>query len=286
MEAGINDGRVERLGRVMGRIGVNPILRLEESDPQYLAVLEVANRTSPGYASVTAVLTALVSYRLAMRGEEWWSCYARMITSNARVLDVDDAGRNVVRFIMECPGGVVRREAKVRRVRKALYRARQALIKLFKNPEAILESSSWLTNSLAKSLSTKPWKKTIVFSAKMAYYAGKTLNRNSPAPRDAPIPVDLRVSCMSTSSGLIDVEDYRVLLKNPLLVIRAWTGVSRISGVPQLNIDSVIWITGRAPMDYDVVEARSVVEERLRDYLGDHAGILARELVYRSCAKP
>ena len=281
----VNEDRLKAIARSLSETGLHRVLRLEESDPQLHAVKRVAEERSPGFATVTAVLTALVSYRLAMRGEEWWSCYAEALSRGPVRGSLTDAYREVKAFVGSCPGSRVQRKAKLARIDKAFHGARQALEHLYHDPIRILSSASWLTIQLASALGQKPWRKTIVFSAKMAYYAARSATGPSPAPWDVPIPVDLRIACVSASSGLIDASHYKLLLQKPLPVIGAWNRVAEVSGVPPLNIDSVLWLVGWAPRDLPLEEARRVIRERLSPYLGDASSSIAREIAYRPCPR-
>ena len=281
----MNEDRLKAIARALAEASVDRVLRLEESDPQLHAVRWVAEKRSPGFAAVTAVLTALVSYRLTMRGEEWWTCYAETLLKGPDRGSLTDAYREVKAFIESCPGARVQRKAKRARIDKAFHKARPALERLYHDPASVLSGASWLTVQLARALGQKPWRKTIVFSAKMAYYAARTTTGLTPAPWDVPIPVDLRIACVSASSGLVDTPSYKMLLQKPLPVIEAWNRVAEHSGVPPLNLDSILWLVGWAPRDLPLEEARRVIRERLNPYLGDASKSIARELAYRSCPR-
>ncbi len=273
------------MGRALASTGLEGILRLEESDIQYHAVKKVADKVSPNYAAVTAVLTALVSYRLTMRGEEWWTCFSKEVTTSVSEGSLREAFHKVKQFIVNCRGSIIQRMQKLARIEKVQKQAYNTLRILYETPEKILNSGQWLTNGLANALRTKPWKKTIVFSAKMAYYAAKTLNSNMPAPRDVPIPVDLRISCITTTSGIAETSDYRIILSKPEKVIKAWEKVAEISKIPPLNIDSLLWIIGWAPRDLDLDNARKTVTKRLEPYLGKASINIANQLLHRPCQR-
>ena len=281
----VNEDRIEAIARAFAEAGVDRVLRLEESDPQLHAVRRVAEARGTGFAAVTAVLTALVSYRLTMRGEEWWTCYAETLSRGRGRGSLTDAYREVKAFLESCPGARVQRKAKQARIDKASHKARQALERLYHDPAQILSGASWLTAQLAKALGQKPWRKTIVFSAKMAYYAARTTTDPTPAPWDVPIPVDLRIACVSASSGLVDAPSYKLLLQRPLPVIEAWNRVAEYSGIPPLNLDSVLWLVGWALRDLPLEEARRVIRDRLKPYLGGSSDSIARELAYRPCPR-
>lgn len=284
MRQRVDEEEARRLGALLRRIGLEKILELEEEDPQLHAVRRVSSNHGPGWASVTAALVALVSYRLAMKGEEWWACYGDYFSIGKRG-SLPEACDAVASFLRECRGAVVQREAKEKRVRRACTGARGALEKLYNKPEDILPSASWLTGSLSRALRQEPWRKTIVFSAKMAYYAVRSiLNPPPPAPRDVPLPVDVRISCITYSSGLVSAREWRDILRDPRTALEAWRTVSEESGIPQLNIDSLLWMIGSTPRDTASVEkARELIVTRVMPVFGEIAWELASLLVKRPC---
>ncbi len=271
-----------RLGRAL-RGGLPAVLALEEGDPQLAAVARVVESHGAGPAAVTAALTALASYRLAMRGEDWWRCYAEYHSARPPPRDPGEAARLVQGFLNSCPGAAIQREAKARRVARAAEGARAALSRLMKEPHAILESSRWLTEALARALRQEPWRKTIAFAVKMAYYAVRAEAGRVPGPGDAVIPVDVRVSCLTYSSMIVDAPGYRVLLREPEKVIEAWGIVSHESRVPMIHLDSLAWLAGWAPRDLPLGEAREAIRRLLDPHMPGRAETLAALLARRPC---
>ncbi len=109
----------------------------------------------------------------------------------------------------------------------------------------------------------KGFRKTTVFSVKIAYYAVRPLAGRRPLTLDVPIPVDVRVACASISSGMVDAPSYREVVARPEAAQRAWGYVSRSSGIPVLHIDSILWVTGWAPRELPPGEARDMVASLL-----------------------
>ncbi len=79
--------RVEELAGVLSKYGLRPVYCIEERDPQYEAVARVYRRHGVSVAAVAAAVNALVSYRLAMKGEEWWQCWADFFAQLPRIND-------------------------------------------------------------------------------------------------------------------------------------------------------------------------------------------------------
>ncbi len=283
MRIKVNEEKARELGRILYEIGLEKVLLIEESDPQLHAVSRVASTTSTGWAAVTASLVGLVSYRLAMKGEDWWNCYGEYF-SETKNPSLDSAYKRVISFIEDCPGAAIQRASKKRRIEKAFRGAWKPLLDLYSHPQRILASGSWLLNSFAAALKQEPWRKTIAFSVKMAYYAAKSLDRGPvPAPWDVPIPVDLRVSCITYSSGIVSARDWREVMRYPQTAIKAWDQVAREARIPPLNIDSILWMVGSVPKRIPVERARRMISERLSPILGYRAVELSYKLVERSC---
>lgn len=238
----------EDVVRAIREIGPGGVLCLEEEDPQYWAVRRVSEVHGPGLAAVLSVLNALVSYRLTMRGEDWWSCWAEHM-ERARIDGVEGAVRAMILFLDKCRGAAVQREAKKMRVLRAGRGARSALEKLLASPESVLDSASWLVDALSRALRSRPQSKTIVFAAKMAYYAARTSGPRRLGPWDVDIPVDVRVACFLYSTGLAVARSYRDLVSRPEQAQEAVRRLSRSAGIPPINLDTIFWRTGWIPRD-------------------------------------
>lgn len=284
MRITINEERARKLGRLLYNIGLEKILLLEERDPQLHAISRVSGSTSTGWAAVTASLVGLVSYRLTLKGEEWWSCYGDYF-SGQHELSLQEAYSKVISFLEQCRGAVIQRDAKKKRIKRVISGARKALETLFRHPQRILASGSWLLNSYAKALNQEPWRKTIAFSVKMAYYAVRSQQSNPvPAPWDVPVPVDLRVACITYSSEIVRANDWRDIIKDPRPAIKAWSIVAAESSIPALNIDSLLWMIGSTPRtNSDVSEVQRLVSSKLYPILGPRAYDLSRMLVIKPC---
>lgn len=283
MRVSVNAERVERLGSTLARLGPEPVLRLEESDPQYVAVRGAAEALGKGAAMVVVILVSVSTYRLAMRAEEYWMCFSNY-ARRVRVASVADAVAVAEGFLKSCPGARVQLEAKLRRVRRAAAAAGDLLKRLLSNPEGLVESYEALVQRLARGLGQKPNAKTIVFSVKMAYYAYREPGSTRPVPITVPIPVDVRVACSTYSSGIVEAPGYREIVKTPEPAQEAWSRVSRISGIPEIHLDALAWTAGGIVRD-SPEPARDV--ERLLASAGA-PGILAREaarqFTFKTCA--
>jgi len=280
--------RVSRVGEALAAFGVESALRLEEHvDPQRRAALSVAREAGRGAGAVAGLLVALASYRLAMRGEEWWRCYGEYMAERlAGASTVRDVYSVVRGFLLSCRGAAIGREAKLRRVERAATLAEGLLASILRDPDLLLDSAfpGRLLSGLMKAFSERRPTKTLVFSVKIAYYHARREGELAPLHLKAPIPVDVRVACLSYSSGMVEGPGYRGLVSKPEAAWRAWSGVEDASGIPMPHLDTVAWLTGWAPRDLELEEARSRIAEVLASQVSRETALrIAGELAFRSC---
>jgi DNA-(apurinic or apyrimidinic site) lyase len=275
--------RVEEVSRVLSKLGLDVVLKIEDEDPQYLYINKVKEIQGRGVSLVLAVLTALVSYRLALSGEEWWRCFYTYFTKSSRLSSLKDITKSLLHFLDVCEGAKVQREAKKRRILKVVSGCNNILEGLLQRPETFTSKYKDLLRCEARSLSQQEHAKTLIFSIKMGYYAIKDLIK-TPVFSDLPLPVDVRIACITYSSKMILTKSYKDLVKVPKLVQDVWSKVSKSSGIPTLHLDALLWRIGWIPRAYDVNEARVKVKEFLERYTDkERAELIAKELVLTKC---
>ncbi len=278
--------RLSSVSEAISGLGLEGVLRLEEEyDPQYAALQRLSRSVGRGAAAVYAALVASVSYRLAMRGEEWWACASDYLSSRPGPRDVGEALHNVERFLADCRGAAIAREAKISRVRRLASGARELLGRVMKEPDLPLRDPGAVHDGIARALGSRRELKTVSFAVKMAYYAARPQGAMQPLKYPLPMPVDVRVACVSVTSGVVVVEGtYRDLVRSPGPAQTAWSEVSRLSGVPTAHIDSLLWVVGWAPRDLPQPEAVRAIEDILsRVSPREVASRVARELAYAPC---
>ena len=281
----VSPERVDSVAKILAEVGMDSVFKIEEKlDPQYPAVRGLAMELGQGVAVVYAVLVALVSYRLAMKGEEWWQCFYDML-SGRRGDSVRELVDNVVWFLESCEGAAIRRDAKIARVKTVYRRARRLLEKLLVDPEVVLREPDMVAERLARALQVEVWRKTIVFSVKMAYYALGGPSRRIKLKSTIPIPVDVRVACISYTSGVVTARSPEEILRYPKTTQDAWDMVAEFSGIPPLHIDSVIWTIGGGLKGLDLNEARRKIVSILSPVIGiGNSLLIAGEMVWRPCS--
>ncbi|MCX8196386.1 MAG: N-glycosylase/DNA lyase [Acidilobaceae archaeon] len=276
--------RAEEVAGLVARIGREGIMRLEElADPQYAALQRIASARGKGVAAAYAVLVSLASYRLTMRGEEWWGCLADFAERRSG-RSLEEIGREVELFLLSCKGSALSREAKLERVRRALRGARRELERLLREPEIVYSEPEGLLRSLSAALGASSWRKTLVFSLKMAYYATRGPGERRTIEKEIPIPVDTRVACATFSSMLLEAASYREIMVKQRPAQEAWREVARLSGVPEVNLDTLLWLTGWAPRDLELQEAHAAVARLLSAVVSQSEAFeIARSLYLRRC---
>ncbi|MEN2999729.1 MAG: N-glycosylase/DNA lyase [Acidilobaceae archaeon] len=276
--------RVEQVAELLRRVGREKIMRLEEiMDPQFEAMQRLASARGEGIAAVYAVLVSLASYRLTMRGEEWWSCLADFAVRRDE-RSVMGITREVEEFLRSCKGAALSREAKIERVRRAASAARPQLEKLLANPGTLYESPEELLRALSKALGAESWRKTLVFTVKMAYYATRRRGEDKVLGYELPLPVDSRVACATYSSELVQARSFREIMSKQRPAQQAWLEVSRRAGIPSVNLDTLLWLTGWAPRDLELHKAHEEVARILSSVMSYQEALeIGRGLYLRSC---
>ncbi|MFP3198955.1 MAG: N-glycosylase/DNA lyase [Thermoproteus sp.] len=219
----------EEIALLLRRIGLKAILDLEREDPQYKSICRLCgNRTVEDVARLV-MMNALISYRLAGKGEEHWQYFADFFSRKRS----DDICEEFVQYIQTSPYLAIGRGARIKRIGKICkYR-----------PD--LENLSKVWRDLARLLETDSEAKTVVFAVKMLNYVYMCCAGVDRAlPSDIPIPVDYRVAKLTACLGLIRTSPEEALRRHRE-VQRIWSEIAERSGVPPLHIDTVLWLAGR-----------------------------------------
>lgn len=236
---------MEGLVSALKRLGLSYILELEARDPQYLAICRLKKIYSEEEAARLAAMNALVSYRLAGRGEEHWDYFSRYFSSRR----AEDLCTDFLRYVDESPYLRLNRDARKRRAARLCA----ASLKL-EDLESVWRTLSALFGSEDQ--------KTVVFATKIlnyVYMCYRGIRR--PAPFSIPIPVDYRVAYLTSCLGLVDMKPEEAMRRHKAIQA-TWDRVARESGIPSLHIDTLLWLAGRAVIYGENVH--SIPEEVLR----------------------
>ncbi|MEB3691240.1 MAG: N-glycosylase/DNA lyase [Caldisphaeraceae archaeon] len=281
----VNWENVEGVATSLKAFGLRSALLLEEKlDPQFSAINALSSRIGKGYSAAYALAVSLISYKLAMKGEDWWACFSSFFSEKGVPKGYEELISNVVDFVNSCKGSIIGRERKLKRVHLFFANGKEIVLEVIKRPEIILESPSSLLKGVARSVNSSEWRKTVTFSIKMAYYAVKERGEMKPLYAEVPIPMDSRVSCITYTSALVDSKGYKEIISNPRPAIEAWKAVSARSGIPPVHLDTLLWTTGWAPRDLSPDVAKERVAEVLSRVSKREVAIsVAKRLIKRPC---
>ncbi len=263
----VSDERISIVAKKLRLIGLQPILLIEQDDPQFKAVKKVVNDLNDKcIAFLLIVLNAVVSYRLSSPGEEYWLEFANYI-SKTEANSLQEAVRALKSFLAASKGNRLLRSQKVRRIDKlSSSNSLNSLLSLCRSGKIDLVK---ISDILAEGLGSRRNSKTIVFACKMSYYFLKAIGLNITPPFEIDIPVDRRIALISYTSGLVEINPHvsgvkrliPVLLRNSDLIASVWRKISNISLIPPLNIDSLIWLISR---DIGIKPVNYVKEQALK----------------------
>ncbi|MEM0378604.1 MAG: N-glycosylase/DNA lyase [Thermosphaera sp.] len=213
----------------------------ERNDPQYRAVEKIVEAKGCSQAALIVLGNSLASYKLNVRGEEYWTALAEYISRSEGTPE-----RALIRFLSDRRDLARLIDQKIRRI--------QAFFKSELSRELSVDGLGYcsrlnaLRNELAASLNTSRNSKTILFAVKMYYYLCSACGRDT--GEDIDLPIDSRNSRLSLWScivrgchGGLDVCAEK-LMRDPYRgeLVQAWRIVCKESGIPCVKLDSVTWL--------------------------------------------
>ncbi len=254
--------RVRAVGLALSQVPLEAVEAIELRDPQFKAVRKIAESIGEkGLALVVA--NALVSYRLTARGEEYWLEFAEAAVGEGET--PSDVVEFFKSFLPRSRGNRMLIEQKVRR----LVRARSLLAKLAEKPHGYTDLAK-LVADLSAVLGSRPFEKTIVFAAKMAYYFFKALGVEVKGKDAVPMPIDGRIALLTSTSRMVYEAPSRIVAR-PENAVKAWSEVSRVSGIPSLHLDALVWLPAAGverELRRSLERARERFARNLYSYLG------------------
>ncbi len=242
----INYAKVYALASILKSIGLSKILDIELIDPQFISIKSLVKECKLK-TPLLSYLNALISYKLSCKGELYWLEFSEFFKNDVLCNEYeqdptvnvkDQVLRSFNEFLRMSKCNRIGVQAKLRRLIKVLGML-ESLYSTILHKDFL---KLWrLTYGLLKA---KPESKTVVFSIKMAYYGLKALGQYlTPLPMNIPIPVDARIAKVTYSSRLlIGPTSWRELYVNIRAVVDVWNKIARLSLVPPLHIDSLIWL--------------------------------------------
>ena len=236
----VNVHRVYAIANALREVRPEAIDAIEFNDPQFKAISRIVN-VYGRKAVALVVANALVSYRLTLTGEEYWTEFADWFTrTRPHVEKASDVLNAFSSFLSVSKGNRILRVQKLNR----LQRAAKVLESVLIEPDHYLDLRL-LVKELAMSLKAKPFEKTIVFAAKMAYYTFKVLGCTVRLEEIVVIPVDRRIALLTVTSGLLDTHPKNIMSQYRDTAIGAWREIARLSNIPLLRLDAIVWLPAR-----------------------------------------
>ncbi|MET1159656.1 MAG: N-glycosylase/DNA lyase [Thermoprotei archaeon] len=209
-------------------------------DPQYWSIKRVIEVNSDT-GVLLVVGNSIVSYRLMLRGEDYWNIFAEYAN---RFGEIDKYLDWFAEFLKKY--NRIRFADKMSRVRK-LYNSI-----LFRNlsskPYTYCDNLSEFNRILANTLKSELSAKTIVFTTKMYYYACLASGTATLMDFDIEFPVDRRNAALTVHTCMVKCTNSYLKCIDLLMsryrnvVISVWKIVSKTSGIPPLIIDTFTWI--------------------------------------------
>jgi len=255
IEVIVNENRVVNIANILRDIGLENIYVIEDRDPQLEAVKMIFEETEHvGYTCLLAIANGLISYKLAVKGEKYWLEFGLYMSKTRPSLE--KVLENFMKFLKEKKLNVFNMDAKVKRLETFLKSPLAA--RIYSNPQLYVHDLEKLRKAIAVILKANPDSKTVVFSIKMFYYAYYvSTGKRIAIPFTIPLPVDVRISALTLSSGVIEIpsirdfrsKTYYLLGKRPSEVRKTWLKISMLCKIPSLNIDSLLWPLGVFVLD-------------------------------------
>lgn len=276
----IDTNRVQDLANIFKELGINGVKIFEDIDPQYQSISDTVAKCTKELIDVAFYINALNTYKLKMKGEDYWRKYADFIVKHCNeLLNYNQLIELVKKFTYIYNNYAY--DYKLRRLQK--IKVCNKLIDLIKDKK-YLE----LARETAKCLNTSMVLKTIVFAVKIAYYVHKAQGYRYLLPFELPIPVDIRVTYISYMSGLLraDKEINKQLInktyRNTNIIRYVWSKIAGLSQIPALHIDSVIWYFGKFSNVSSRVNILRNIDKQLYDRINKNIlERLVNEIFYR-----
>ncbi len=303
----IDSDRVRKISSTLKKIFkdekyINLFIKL---DPQYRALLELYRNTGLKYlVAVVSIANSLISYQLTGKGEDYWMEICRYFSLKKNEykdskIDLD----TVFKLFKEFLESITRYNrfqvaTKISRLKK--FFSSSLPKKMYSDPCMYSNDQYNLIRTLSSIMGQDIYAKTVVFAAKMYYYASDIIGCNPLADPRVPMPVDRRIATVSLLSGLIKPCNlryfgnlrtivYKLMSKYKKLLVKAWFSIASESNIPCIFLDTIIWITARP-----IIEARILDPVKLaRQFIDKYRDVIVsmpleyivelyRELVYNA----
>jgi len=228
------ESKLEELKELISRFSLEEILKFEEKyDRQYLALKKLyENLKNEELFLKLIVLNSVNAFKLRYKGEVFHELFSEFFSKNKDISKFKEFLEKYNNIFLS---------TKIKRFEKTKALVENLSLKDFENLKKFV-------SLLAKTLNQKVNDKTIVFTAKMLGYGLRIIGKDITFPFEISIPIDYRIGKISKDKNF-------------------WRNLSEKTKIPQLHIDSLIWITYN--LELEKVEDASLKEKlkRLKDFL-------------------
>lgn len=269
---------------ILSRIGLDKIMLLEEMDPQYSALKTIRDSLGCRQAYLIAVANALVSYRLSGYGEDYWMETAEYFTRKKHVSNLREA---FMEFLLGSKYNRLLVDKKLERLEKLF--ASKTFSQLRSNPSSYCRDLYSLCRELARIYGQDTTAKTIVFAVKMYSYVCRLCEGVPAVDYRIDIPVDKRVVeftvlshlvtpgyTKTTSCSIKKIVD-ELLSRQRKIVVKVWRLVSKETGIPPLQLDTVIWLLTK------YIKNSSSCNEFIRKVEDMYNNIIPEQVLHEIC---
>lgn len=261
--------------RSVGQALSSPALleRLIAADAQMEAVRKILDRLGFEEGALYIVGVALLSYMLSKRGEEHWLLAAEYASPPYR--------EALLRFAEESPSLARLRKHRLSRV--TLYlRSSESLRRFLKSSVIDIDA---FHSKLVEFMGSSADSKTAAFAAKMLLYSCLAGRRSWRGGWSIPMPVDIRVSLVSLTSGMVQgwsCSDDLLALASELRgrwrsrLISLWRLAAEVAGSPPIVLDAAVWVPGGCIEDH--LRGNASLESCVKQLAGEdeeHARLLS-----------
>lgn len=206
---------------------INDIIKLEESDRQFIALKNlynnIDNESKKFYLSLI-IANSIICYQLSSSWEEYWEEFSNYFSINwfksSFIIDLEN-------FIKKSKWNKRLADIKIKR----LWKVKSFLDNFILNQEYYYNNMIIFRDELSNIMKQKKSAKTIVFAVKIFSYWARNIFWFKFIPKEICIPIDSRL----TNIFEIYKWDYNDINK-------FYFDLSNKLNIPELHLDSLVWI--------------------------------------------
>ncbi|MEO2154460.1 MAG: N-glycosylase/DNA lyase [Nanoarchaeota archaeon] len=208
---------IKEIIKLIKKFTINDIKEIEERlDKQFLALKKLnENFDDKELLIKLVIINALLSYYLSMKGEQYWQKFSEFFSKKENQ-SIDKFEEFLKKYNYRL---LKQKLSRLEKVKKTIEKLNLQKIDYFANNlEEFIEY-------LASNLNQNKNSKTIVFATKMFNYIYRIISNDFiPMPRNAMIPLDVRIKKISNST-------------------KFWKELREKLPYSLLHLDSLLWIT-------------------------------------------